>query len=65
MAAALGIPASSYLIYCFFNLFNPLVSLLFSAFGIGNVKAAPVQPDPLQGVQPESLSAPPATRSNA
>ena len=65
MAAALGIPASSYLVYCFFNLFNPLVSLLFSAIGIGNVKAAPVQPEPVQGVQPESLSAPPATHSNA
>ena len=42
MAAALGIPASSYLIYCFFNLLNPLISFLFSLVGIGNVKAEPL-----------------------
>lgn len=39
MSAALGIPASSFLIYCFFNLLNPVVSFLFSVVGIGNVKA--------------------------
>jgi NhaC family Na+:H+ antiporter len=44
MAAALGVPASSYLIYCFFNLLNPLISFLFSLVGIGNVKAGPAQP---------------------
>jgi Na+:H+ antiporter, NhaC family len=41
MAAALGVPASSYFIYCFFNLLNPLISFLFALFGIGNVKAKP------------------------
>ncbi len=41
MAAALGIPASSYLIYCFFNLLNPLVSFLFTVVGIGIRKAEP------------------------
>lgn len=39
MAAALGVPASSYLIYCFFNLLNPLISYLLSLVGLGNVKA--------------------------
>jgi Na+:H+ antiporter, NhaC family len=42
MAAALGIPAVDYLIYCFFNLLNPVITVLFSIFGIGLVRAKPV-----------------------
>jgi hypothetical protein len=38
MAAALGVPAATYFIYCFFNLLNPAISFLFSVAGIGNVK---------------------------
>ncbi len=38
MAAALGVPAATYFIYCFFNLLNPVISFLFSLAGIGNVK---------------------------
>ena len=34
MAATLGITAISFVPYCFFNLLNPLVSILFAIFGI-------------------------------
>jgi NhaC family Na+:H+ antiporter len=56
MAAALGIPASSFLIYCFFNLLNPVVSLLFSIVGFGNVKAEAVPSETAEDAQPKPLS---------
>jgi NhaC family Na+:H+ antiporter len=30
MAAALGVPTLGYAIYCFFNLLNPIVTIVFS-----------------------------------
>jgi NhaC family Na+:H+ antiporter len=57
MAAALGVPASSYLIYCFFNLLNPLISFLFSLVGIGNVTAGPAPrrgEEPLADAEPQA-----------
>ena len=51
MAAALGVPASSYLIFCFFNLLNPLISLLFSLVGIGNVPAERQEEGPLASTE--------------
>ena len=63
MAAALGVPASHYLIYCFFNLFNPLISCLFSLVGIGNVKAGPVpRPEEVSLVDPGSQAGAGAVR---
>jgi NhaC family Na+:H+ antiporter len=59
MAAALGVPASSYLIYCFFNLLNPLISFLFSLVGIGNVRAGPAagpQERPIAETEPQAGS---------
>lgn len=34
MAAALGIPATGFAMYCFFNLLNPLVTILFAVAGL-------------------------------
>jgi Na+:H+ antiporter, NhaC family len=41
MAATLGITATSFVPYCFFNLLNPLVSILFAIFGIRMLTAKP------------------------
>ena len=60
MAAALGVPASSYLIYCFFNLLNPLISFLFSLVGFGNVRAGPAAglgEPPLAETEPQAGAA--------
>ena len=54
MAAALGIPASSYLIYCFFNLLNPVISLLFSIVGIEVVKVSPAPVEAGGAAEPET-----------
>ncbi|HXV23968.1 MAG TPA: Na+/H+ antiporter NhaC family protein [Alphaproteobacteria bacterium] len=58
MAAALGIPASNYLIYCFFNLLNPLISFLFSLIGIGIVRVNPEAGDQTGDKHSESTSLP-------
>jgi NhaC family Na+:H+ antiporter len=55
MAATLGIPASSYLIYCFFNLLNPLISVAFSIIGIGNPKSTPTSSQTGLGAEAEAL----------
>ena len=34
MAAALGVPATAYFAYCFFNILNPLVSIAFAVLGL-------------------------------
>lgn len=34
MAAALGIPVTGYVVYCFFNLLNPLFTIAFAALGL-------------------------------
>jgi NhaC family Na+:H+ antiporter len=34
MAAALGVPATGFAMYCFFNLLNPIVTILFAVLGL-------------------------------
>ncbi|MBL9036841.1 MAG: hypothetical protein JNN33_18910, partial [Rhodospirillaceae bacterium] len=40
MAAALGIPATGFAMYCFFNLLNPLVTILFAFAGLRVIRQA-------------------------
>ena len=60
MAAALGVPAASYFIFCFFSLLNPLASFLFALFGLGNVKAEPT----ISGTE-KTVSPPEAQRASS
>jgi NhaC family Na+:H+ antiporter len=34
MAAALGVPVTGFAVYCFFNLLNPLVTIVFAVLGL-------------------------------
>jgi NhaC family Na+:H+ antiporter len=34
MAATLGVPTFGYLAFCFFNILNPLLTILFSFLGL-------------------------------
>jgi NhaC family Na+:H+ antiporter len=43
MAAALGVPTLAYLPFCFFNLINPFVSMLY---GFTGFKIEPAEPEP-------------------
>jgi Na+:H+ antiporter, NhaC family len=40
MAAALGIPTSGFAIYCFFNILNPLITILFAVIGFRVVRSS-------------------------
>lgn len=40
MAAALGIPVTGFAMYCFFNLLNPLVTILFAFAGLRVIRQA-------------------------
>jgi Na+:H+ antiporter, NhaC family len=42
MAAALGISTLAFAPYCFFNLLNPLITIVFTALGFRVLRAAPV-----------------------
>ena len=41
MAAALGVPVTGYVAYCFFNLLNPLVTIAFALLGLRVLRTAP------------------------
>lgn len=43
MAAALGISALSFAPFCFFNLLNPLLTIIFTALGLRVLRADPAQ----------------------
>lgn len=51
MAAALGVPATGFAVYCFFNFLNPLITILFAVLGIRVLRSAttPKAPAPQQG----------------
>jgi NhaC family Na+:H+ antiporter len=40
MAAALGVPVTGYVAYCFFNLLNPLVTIAFALLGLRVLRTA-------------------------
>ncbi len=46
MAVALGVGTFHYLPYCFFNIANPLISILVGVIGIGIAKAGTGQAEP-------------------
>jgi NhaC family Na+:H+ antiporter len=54
MAAALGIPTTAYFAYCFFNFFNPLMTILFAVFGIRMALDLPNQENLLPRSAPPS-----------
>lgn len=41
MAKSLGVPTSQYLPYCFFNILNPIISVLMATFGLFQLKMTP------------------------
>ena len=41
ISAALGVPTAAYLPYCFFNLINPIVSLIYGFTGFTIKRIAP------------------------
>lgn len=41
MAGVLLVPVSDYVYYCFFNIFNPILALIFAAIGFKVIKATP------------------------
>lgn len=49
MAAALGVSTSAYLGFCFFNILNPLITILFTVLGWRVVKIATSPQAPPQG----------------
>ncbi|KAA1056576.1 Na+/H+ antiporter NhaC family protein [Azospirillum argentinense] len=53
MAAALGVSATGFAMYCFFNILNPLVTILFAVSGLRvwrtTIDAPPGNAPPLQG----------------
>ena len=46
MAAALGVPATGFAVDCFFNILNPLVTILFAVFGLRVWRTATRTPPP-------------------
>jgi NhaC family Na+:H+ antiporter len=55
MAAALGVPVTGYVAYCFFNLLNPLVSIAFAVLGLRILRTSlPAAHSPLPGSQERS-----------
>jgi NhaC family Na+:H+ antiporter len=49
MAAALAVPTTGYAIFCFFNLLNPVVTILFAVLGIRVIRSTKA-PDTLSAV---------------
>lgn len=49
MAAALGVSTSAYFAFCFFNILNPLITILFTVLGFRVVKSAATPVVPPQG----------------
>ena len=40
MAVTLGVPTTAYFAFCFFNFLNPMITILFAAFGLRVLKVA-------------------------
>ena len=51
IAAALGVPTASYLPYCFFNLINPIVSLIYGFTGFTIKRISPAAEEPAAGAE--------------
>jgi len=49
MAAALGVSTSAYFAFCFFNILNPLITILFTVLGFRVVKSVATPVVPPQG----------------
>lgn len=49
MAAALGVSTSAYFAFCFFNLLNPIITILFTVLGFRVVKSVATPVVPPQG----------------
>jgi Na+:H+ antiporter, NhaC family len=41
MAAALGVPTTAYAFFCFFNILNPIITILVTVLGWRVLKAVP------------------------
>jgi Na+:H+ antiporter, NhaC family len=55
MAATLGVATVAYLPDCFFNLINPVISLVFDAIGFQIQQLAPEQTGEAQPPEPETV----------
>ena len=54
IAAALGVPTATYLPYCFFNLINPIVSLIYGFTGF-TIKHIPPEGEEVAAADADEL----------